>query len=163
MNLAQWNGPRELLVCSCVCIALCTIVAHNIAQNRPDSFPRYPPDNHHISDDVYLREGGSKNKFSDKWYTANTAAGYDKYARVTIDKQTHSVRTVNSTHLQCAATQPTISTPAADAHTTPQTNRPTTPNPKITLTPLKTPPITQFASLRSIRRIRQTLFFLFGR
>jgi len=40
-----------------VCIALCTIVAHNIAQNRPDSFPPYPPDNHHISDDVYLREG----------------------------------------------------------------------------------------------------------
>jgi len=23
---------------------LCTIVAHNIAQNRPDSFPPYPPD-----------------------------------------------------------------------------------------------------------------------
>jgi len=42
-----------------VCIALCTIVAHNIAQNRPDSFPPYPPDNHHISDDVYLREGES--------------------------------------------------------------------------------------------------------
>jgi len=41
-----------------VCIALCTIVAHNIAQNRPDSFPPYPPDNHHISDDGYLREGG---------------------------------------------------------------------------------------------------------
>jgi len=41
-----------------VCIALCTIVAHNIAQNRPDNFPPYPPDNHHISDDVYLREGG---------------------------------------------------------------------------------------------------------
>jgi len=40
-----------------VCIALCTIVAHNIAQNRPDSFPPYPPDNHHVSDDVYLREG----------------------------------------------------------------------------------------------------------
>jgi len=29
----------------CVCIALCTIVAHNIAQNRPDNFPSYPPDN----------------------------------------------------------------------------------------------------------------------
>ena len=41
------------------------------------------------------------------------------YARITLDTQTHSVRTVNSTHLQCAATQPTISTPAADAHTTP--------------------------------------------
>jgi len=38
-------------------MALCTIVAHNIAQNRPDSFPSYPPDNHHCSDDVYLREG----------------------------------------------------------------------------------------------------------
>jgi len=35
----------------------CTIVAHNIAQNRPDNFPSYPPDNHHCSDDVYLREG----------------------------------------------------------------------------------------------------------
>ena len=41
-----------------VCITLCTIVAHNIAQNRPDSFPPYPPDNHHCSADVYLREGG---------------------------------------------------------------------------------------------------------
>jgi len=30
----------------CVCIALCTIVAHNTVQNRPDSFPPYPPDNH---------------------------------------------------------------------------------------------------------------------
>ena len=35
-----------------MCIALCTIVAHNIAQNRPDSFPPYPPDNHHCSNDV---------------------------------------------------------------------------------------------------------------
>jgi len=46
-----------------VCITLCTIVAHNIAQNRPDSFPPYPPDNHHISDDVYLREGGKVTPF----------------------------------------------------------------------------------------------------
>jgi len=38
----------------CVCIALCTIVAHNIAQNRPDNFPPYPPDNHHCSDDANL-------------------------------------------------------------------------------------------------------------
>ena len=50
------QGPVSLFIC--VCIALCTIVAHNIAQNRPDSFPPYPPDNHHNSDDVYLREGG---------------------------------------------------------------------------------------------------------
>jgi len=44
---------------TCVCIALCTIVAHNIAQNRPDNFPSYPPYNHHCSDDVYLTEGGA--------------------------------------------------------------------------------------------------------
>ena len=55
---------RTVSLFICVCIALCTIVAHNIAQNRPDSFPPYPPDNHHISDDVYLREGkpGGRNR-----------------------------------------------------------------------------------------------------
>jgi len=51
---------RTVSLFICVCIALCRIVAHNIAQNRPDSFPPYPPDNHHCSDDVYLREGGNK-------------------------------------------------------------------------------------------------------
>jgi len=34
---------RTVSLFICVCIALCTIVAHNIAQNRPDSFPPYPP------------------------------------------------------------------------------------------------------------------------
>jgi len=61
---AQWDKTqsRELLdLFTCVCIALCTIVARNIAQNRPDNFPSYPPDNHHCSDDVYLREGGNTN------------------------------------------------------------------------------------------------------
>ena len=42
----------------CVCTALCTIVAHNTAQNRPDNFLSYSPDNQHCSDDVYLKEGG---------------------------------------------------------------------------------------------------------
>jgi len=51
---------RTVSLFICACIALCTIVAHNIAQNKPDSFPPYPPDNHHISDDVYLREGGKQ-------------------------------------------------------------------------------------------------------
>ena len=58
---AQWDKTqsRELLgLFICVCIALCTIVAHNIAQNRPDNFPSYPTDNRHCSDDVYLMEGG---------------------------------------------------------------------------------------------------------
>ena len=58
---AQWDKTqsRELLgLFKCVCSSLCTIVAHNTAQNRPDNFPSCPPDNHHWSDDVYLREGG---------------------------------------------------------------------------------------------------------
>jgi len=57
---AQWDKTqsRELsCLFICVCIALRTTVAHNIAQNRPDNFPSYAPDNHHCSDDVYLSEG----------------------------------------------------------------------------------------------------------
>ena len=41
MKLAHWDKTqsRELSgLFICVCIALCTIVAHNIAQNRPDNF-----------------------------------------------------------------------------------------------------------------------------
>ena len=56
----KWDKTqsRELLgLFICVCIALCIIVAHNTTQNIPDNFPSYPPDNHHRSDDVYLREG----------------------------------------------------------------------------------------------------------
>jgi len=62
---AQWDKThsRELLgPFICVCIAPCTIVAHDIAQNRPDNFPSYPPDNHHCSDDVYLRDAISQPK-----------------------------------------------------------------------------------------------------
>ena len=55
---------RTVSLFICACIALCTIVAHNIAQNRPDSFPPYPPDDHHSSDDVYLREGGGCSPYS---------------------------------------------------------------------------------------------------
>jgi len=51
--------PLPPSVTPLVCIALCTNVAHNIAQNRPNNFPSYPPDNHHWSDDVYLREGAN--------------------------------------------------------------------------------------------------------
>jgi len=31
--------------------------ANNAAQNTTDNFPSYPPDNHHCSDYVHLREG----------------------------------------------------------------------------------------------------------
>jgi len=65
MKWAQWDKTqsRELLgLLICVCIALCTTAAHKIAQNRPDNFPSYPLDNHHCSDDVYLREGGRVRK-----------------------------------------------------------------------------------------------------
>ena len=46
---AQWDKTQstELLgLFICVRIALCTIAAHNIAQNRPDNLLSYPPDNH---------------------------------------------------------------------------------------------------------------------
>jgi len=65
MNLStvKWaqsgkTQSRELLVLFiCVCSSLCNIiVAHNTSQNRPDNFPSCPSDNHHCSDDVYLRE-----------------------------------------------------------------------------------------------------------
>jgi len=49
---AQWDKTqsRELLVLFiCVCSSLCTVIAHNTAQNRPDNFPSYPPDDHHCS------------------------------------------------------------------------------------------------------------------
>ena len=66
------------------------------------------------------------------------------YARVTLDTQTHSAQTVNIAHPQCAITQPTISTPAADAHdTTPQTTTTTITRPlsKITLASVDKNPI----------------------
>jgi len=58
----QWGKThsRELLgLFMCVCIALCTIVAPNIAQNRPNNFPSNPSDNLHCFDDVYLTEGAT--------------------------------------------------------------------------------------------------------
>jgi len=59
---AQWDKTqsRELLVCSYVCASHCAQLLHTIL-HRTDLivFPPYPPDNHHCSDDVYLREGGS--------------------------------------------------------------------------------------------------------
>jgi len=43
-----------------VCISLCTIVAHNTAQNSCDNLPSYPADNRHCSDAVYRAGGGGK-------------------------------------------------------------------------------------------------------
>ena len=54
---AKSNQQANVRLFICVCTALCTTVAHNTAQNRPDNFCSYPPHNHHCSDDVYLREG----------------------------------------------------------------------------------------------------------
>jgi len=55
MGPVRQNPIQRTVLFMCVCIALCTIVAHNIAHSRPDNFPYYPPDNHHCSDNVYLR------------------------------------------------------------------------------------------------------------
>jgi len=73
---AQWDKTqsRELLVLFiCVCSSLCTIVAHNIAQNRPDNFPSCPPVNHHCSDDVYLRRPS-------RWELANRESPWHRLA-----------------------------------------------------------------------------------
>ena len=67
MNLStvKWaqrdkTQSRELLGrFICVCIALCTIVAHNIAQNRPDSFPSCPSDNLESCRKVHLKAARS--------------------------------------------------------------------------------------------------------
>ena len=85
---------RTVSLFICVCIALCTIVAHNIAQNRPDSFPPYPPDNHHCSDDVYLRDDA---KGSLTTHTCNTdlKVSYEKQlASVKITKKAHDSGTL---------------------------------------------------------------------
>ena len=44
---------------------------HNVAQNRPDDFPSYPSDNHHCSNDVYLREGGAGKSVNSATMTPN--------------------------------------------------------------------------------------------
>jgi len=84
MNLStvKWaqsdkTQSRELLgLFICVCVALCTIVAHNVAQNRPDNFPSYPPDNYHCSDDVYLREGGKVDAYVRPTLPLDPACGF---------------------------------------------------------------------------------------
>jgi len=73
---AQWNGTqwdkaqyRELLVCSCVCIALCTLVAHSIAQNRPVIFPLTLQT---ISIALMMSRGGSRRTLWDTSVTETT-------------------------------------------------------------------------------------------
>jgi len=58
MGPVRQNPIQRTLSSVHVCSSLCTIVAHNTAQNRPDNFPCCPPDNHHCSNDVYLRGRG---------------------------------------------------------------------------------------------------------
>jgi len=80
-----------------VCIALCTIVAHNIAQNRPDSFPSYPLDNHHCSDDVYLREGVWKVTVRGKRQAVNRlTTTASAFVIIITDQQLHKICTLLS-------------------------------------------------------------------
>jgi len=67
---------RTVSLFICVCIALCTIVAHNIAQNRPDSFPPYIVHKHcstvyfrnftPTSNHIYTHQNHLKNNASHK-------------------------------------------------------------------------------------------------
>ena len=111
-----------------MCIALCTIVAHNIAQNRPDSFPPYPPDDHHSSDDVYLREGGGSSQRHRKYYltvlTSTTVYSLilslqpeeraSQRTRVATAKMTSSIRHTD--------VRSSLADSAARAHTTVKTD-----------------------------------------
>ena len=80
---------RTVSLFICVCIVLCTIVAHNIAQNRPDSFPPYPPDYHHCSDDVYLREGGLQNR---KYRAVIHAKYFDKHLAAYVGDNSDNIK-----------------------------------------------------------------------
>jgi len=53
---------RTVSMFICVCIALCTIVAHNIAQSRPDSFPPLPSRRSPQLRWCLLGEGGSRKR-----------------------------------------------------------------------------------------------------
>jgi len=106
----QWDKTqsRELLgLLICVYSSLCTIVAHNTAQNRPDNFPSRPPDNHHCSDDVYLRERG------DTVWIHNTLWEKEQCSAVLCSSSVmsgHSIcdsrRTVSGEGRQCPALLP---------------------------------------------------------
>ena len=85
---------RTVSLFICLCISLCTIVAHNIAQNRPDSFPPYPPDDHHCSDDVYLREGGTCNP-PDHQHCSDRRKENER-KRDSSDNLTHKLITTNA-------------------------------------------------------------------
>ena len=58
LDSMRWFSQRHTTVCAVHCVQL----LHTTAQNRPDNFPSCPPDNHHCSDDVYLRERGAADK-----------------------------------------------------------------------------------------------------
>jgi len=101
---AQWDKTQSRGLFICVCIALCTIVAHNIAQNRPDNFPSYPPDNHHCSNDVYLREGGDARVLL-ILVIHNIILYINRQETATLTNSINSIHnrrtTANSDHLTC--------------------------------------------------------------
>jgi len=51
------NQHSSLKTAVCVCISLCTTVLHKTAENSSYNILSYPPDNDHISNDVYWRGG----------------------------------------------------------------------------------------------------------
>jgi len=58
MGEVRQNPVQKTVSSVYICVQF--TVYNNTAQNRPDNFPSYPPDNHHCSDDVYLRERGGE-------------------------------------------------------------------------------------------------------
>jgi len=82
---AQWDKTQswELLgLFICVCSSLCTIVAHNTAQNRPDNYPSCSPDNHHRSDTfLHLKHTQKWSAVKDIVFIAQRKHANNKYKR----------------------------------------------------------------------------------
>ena len=94
MSPVRQTPIQRTVMFICVCSSLCTIVAHNTAQNRPDNFPSCPSDNHHCSDDVYLRERGNRKakpiwilmKVRDDRVAVASAGPYANHLHITSDR-----------------------------------------------------------------------------
>jgi len=106
MGTVRQNPIRELLVCSYVCASHCAQLLHTIL-HRTDliDFPPYPPDNHHYSDDVYLREGGllEQEMMGWQWHQLDQM----QISCTSLQKDNHV--STSSLSFELPAAQPTVS------------------------------------------------------
>jgi len=62
-NHRKTKSDKQLLgLFMCVHCTVHNCCTQYCTEQTSDNFPSYPPDNHHCSDDVYLRDGGHSSK-----------------------------------------------------------------------------------------------------